>query len=665
MPLNIGDMVGPYQIEAQIGTGGMATVYKAFHARLNRRVALKIIHPMLLEDPTFVARFEREAQIVASLDHPHILPIYDFNEHGQQPYLVMKLIEGQTLKALMQTRTLSLHEINALMTPIAAALTFSHQRGVLHRDIKPSNVMLSSDGTPFLTDYGLARIARVGATSMSGGMMLGTPQYISPEQARGDSEIDGRTDVYSFAVMLFEMATGRVPFSNDTTPYAVVNDHIHTPPPIPSSINPALNATIDSVLLRGMAKDPSQRYESASALMADFTIAINEAADVSVRRAVPTIPLNVNAGQIVPPVPPTPPRDARKPKDVSGVPLSRPVGNFEQRIEAFANRVERVADVVDREINRAADGLEGSSQRRKLDRASEKLERLAERMESRRASRESYGIDEDEWDKDDEDWDADDERALQLELATDEASIRKRAKKRIEERNGFFTHATWYGIIIGMMWLFAIIGGDFGDSFMAPLITTFAWGAGIWAHAAHYFTNSGKRLERRAAKVEQVMIENHGTDWEYAATDGEYQRVRRFIYKQHHRMSEFASHLAVFVNINIMLFAIYFAASFENGRADFGFPWPLIVLGAWGAGVLAHGAGVFGQSHKLREETAIQREIERERALDRSGATALGKRKNDNDINSLLDEDAPVRLTQDGEFTDSIAREIDPKRNRR
>jgi serine/threonine protein kinase len=174
MALQPGEMIGQYRVEAQTGTGGMATVYKAYHPRLDRHVAIKMMHQTLTADEAFHARFEREARIVAKLEHPNIVPIFDFSEHERDPYLVMKYIEGRTLKNILKDGALPLHEVRRIMTAVAAALDYAHKQGVLHRDVKPSNIILDANGTPYLTDFGLARIAQAGEATMSADMMLGT-----------------------------------------------------------------------------------------------------------------------------------------------------------------------------------------------------------------------------------------------------------------------------------------------------------------------------------------------------------------------------------------------------------------------------------------------------------------------------------------------------------
>ena len=185
--LEIGQTIGVYQIESMLGMGGMATVYRAYHPALDRYVALKMMHPLFQQDEGFLSRFTREARIVAKLEHPNIVPIYDFNENNGQPYLVMKYIDGKTLKQVMDNSPPNLQRILQIMRQVANALDYAHQRGVLHRDVKPSNVLLSHDDQIYLTDFGLARLVQAGDSSMSAGMIVGTPNYISPEQAFGEA----------------------------------------------------------------------------------------------------------------------------------------------------------------------------------------------------------------------------------------------------------------------------------------------------------------------------------------------------------------------------------------------------------------------------------------------------------------------------------------------
>jgi serine/threonine protein kinase len=269
MSFNIGENIGPYRIIEQLGQGGMATVYKAYHAALDRYVALKVLHPAFHEDQTFAARFQREARVVAKLEHPNIVPIYDYSEHETRPYLVMKYIEGDTLKARLNKGPLTSKEIEDVVNSIGSALAYAHRQGILHRDIKPSNVLIEVDGGMYLADFGLARIAQAGESTMSSDSIMGTPQYISPEQAMGKKDLDAGTDIYSFGVMLYEMVVGQVPFSADT-PFSIIHDHIYTPLPLPMKVNPTVPEPVQRVLLKALAKNRLDRYESVEDMMKAF-----------------------------------------------------------------------------------------------------------------------------------------------------------------------------------------------------------------------------------------------------------------------------------------------------------------------------------------------------------------------------------------------------------
>jgi serine/threonine protein kinase len=268
-----GDRVGPYIIVDHLGAGGMATVLKAHHPDLNRYVAIKVMHSSFMSDPSFQQRFQREAQIVAGLEHPNIVPVYDFQQHEGSPYLVMKYIEGETLKDRMSRGPLSLNEVLHIIRSVGSGLAYAHRRGVLHRDIKPSNIIIDRDNTVYITDFGLARIAEAGESTMSADMLLGTPHYISPEQARGVKNLDGRADLYSLGIVLYELMVGRVPFSAET-PYAIVHDHIYTPLPMPAAINPEIPSEVEAVIIRSLAKSAEDRYATADHLVGDLEQAV-------------------------------------------------------------------------------------------------------------------------------------------------------------------------------------------------------------------------------------------------------------------------------------------------------------------------------------------------------------------------------------------------------
>ena len=329
MPFKVGENVGTFRVMEQLGQGGMATVFKAYHAALDRYVALKVLHPAFLGDGDFIARFQREARVVAKLDHPNIVPVYDFAEHDKHPYLVMKYVEGETLKARLRNGRLSNAEMVEIVRAVGAALTYAHAKGILHRDIKPSNVILSNDGQVHLTDFGLARIAAAGESTISSDVMLGTPQYISPEQAIGKRELDEGTDIYSFGVLAYELVVGRTPFSADT-PFSVVHDHIYTPLPLPTSINPAVGMHVERVLLKTLAKERADRFES----VADFVTAFERAMkgeEVVPADAIPestiTRRMPDEASAAVPPLEP----DANTPSVSTGSSSSAPVPKKKRR----------------------------------------------------------------------------------------------------------------------------------------------------------------------------------------------------------------------------------------------------------------------------------------------------------------------------------------------
>lgn len=288
MPFAEGENIGPYRIMEKLGQGGMATVYKGYHPALDRYVALKVLHPAFLEDQSFIGRFQREARVVAKLEHPSIVPVYDFAEHEKHPYLVMKYIEGETLKARLSRGPLNADEITQVVDAVGSALAYAHRQGILHRDIKPSNVLINNDGQMYLADFGLARIAQAGESTLSSDSIMGTPQYISPEQARGDKDLDSGTDIYSFGVMMYEMVVGQVPFSADT-PFSVIHDHIYTPLPMPRFINPKVPVSVERVLLKALAKERTGRYPDVPSMVSAFKAAW-QSAGVPMRGTALTLP---------------------------------------------------------------------------------------------------------------------------------------------------------------------------------------------------------------------------------------------------------------------------------------------------------------------------------------------------------------------------------------
>jgi tRNA A-37 threonylcarbamoyl transferase component Bud32 len=265
MSFTVGETVGLYKIVSYIGQGGMATIFRAHQTNLDRDVALKIIHPALKEDKSFVVRLKREATVIAKLSHPNIVAVHDLAEHEGLPFLVLQFIDGQTLKDVLATQKLSTAQILNIARPVADALMYAHAHGVLHRDVKPSNILIDTEGHVYLTDFGLARIAQSGESTSSQDMLIGSPHYLSPEQARSEA-VDARTDIYSLGIILFEMFAGKVPFSGET-PYATILAQINEAPPTPRSINPKIPPAVEQVILKAIAKDPKDRYGSMREMM--------------------------------------------------------------------------------------------------------------------------------------------------------------------------------------------------------------------------------------------------------------------------------------------------------------------------------------------------------------------------------------------------------------
>lgn len=260
----IGSKLGPYEILEEIGHGGMATVYRAYQPSMGRFVAIKVIHRAVAIESSALDRFQREAKLIARLEHPHILPVYDYEGAHDPPYIVMRYMPTGTLKDILERDKLQLTEVAFLMRQIASALDYAHRQGVVHRDIKPSNIMVDVDGNAFLTDFGIARMVEGTQALTASGLAVGTPGYMAPEQGMG-LPVDGRADIYAMGVMLFELITGRTPYHAET-PLGVILKHINDPIPLASALNPELPLGVDQVISQAMAKDPDQRYQTAAEL---------------------------------------------------------------------------------------------------------------------------------------------------------------------------------------------------------------------------------------------------------------------------------------------------------------------------------------------------------------------------------------------------------------
>ncbi|MGF1645669.1 MAG: Stk1 family PASTA domain-containing Ser/Thr kinase [Kineosporiaceae bacterium] len=267
---------GRYQLDREIGRGGMAEVYAGRDTRLGRTVAVKVLKTDLARDPSFQSRFKREAQSAASLNHPAIVAVYDTGDEqvpgagGHLPFIVMEYLQGRTLKeVLAEHERLNVEDSLRVTAGVLDALQYSHRNGIVHRDIKPANVMVTDAGEIKVMDFGIARaITDTGATMTGTNAVLGTAQYLSPEQAKGET-VDNRSDLYSTACLLFELLTGRPPFVGDS-PVSLAYQHVGEQPQPPSALVPDLPPDLDRVVMRGLTKDRTQRYQSAEDFIADL-----------------------------------------------------------------------------------------------------------------------------------------------------------------------------------------------------------------------------------------------------------------------------------------------------------------------------------------------------------------------------------------------------------
>jgi serine/threonine-protein kinase len=259
---------GRYQIKSELGRGGMATVYHAYDPRFKRDIALKVLPPEFLHDPNFRARFEREAQTIASLEHPAIVPVYDFGEEEGQPFLVMRFLAGGSLLDRLKGGALAVDETAAILNHLAPAIDEAHRQGIIHRDLKPANILFDHHHMPYIADFGIAKLTTGNRSLTSGAYIIGTPDYMSPEQASGE-KIDGRSDIYALGVILFEILSGELPY-NAETPIGLLMKHINDPVPSILAVKSDLPPGCEAVILKAMAKAPADRYPTVTAMALAF-----------------------------------------------------------------------------------------------------------------------------------------------------------------------------------------------------------------------------------------------------------------------------------------------------------------------------------------------------------------------------------------------------------
>jgi tRNA A-37 threonylcarbamoyl transferase component Bud32 len=274
-----GQTLGKYRVLGPLGRGGMAQVYRAYHPQLDRYVAVKVLRSDLVEDEEFLARFRREARAVAALRHPNIVQVFDFDVHGDIYYMVMELLEGDTLKTRLndyraRQEMMPSGEVVRILLDVLDGLAYAHSEGMIHRDIKPANILLSRRGQAVVADFGIAQI--VGGTQYTvSGALMGTLNYMAPEQGL-ESHSDARSDIYSLGIVYYEMLTQRTPFDADT-PLAILMKHLNDPLPLPRQVAPAIPEPFERVVLKALAKRPEERYQSA----AEMAQALRQAAEAA------------------------------------------------------------------------------------------------------------------------------------------------------------------------------------------------------------------------------------------------------------------------------------------------------------------------------------------------------------------------------------------------
>jgi serine/threonine protein kinase len=307
-------LAGRYRFEALVGEGTFARVFRVFDEHRRATLAAKVLRSDIAHEPAFLARFRREARVLERLQHPHIVRYYDIVESGDTVFILTDHISGRTLQSELRRigRPLMADEVLAYLTPLAAALHFAHQEGIIHRDLKPANILLDDNDKLYVTDFGIARILSDTST-LTVDTTVGTPHYMSPEQIMA-GEVTVSTDVYALGIMLYQMLTGRLPFTGDsadaagtTTAMRIVYEHLHIRPASPRRLNPALSSAVEAIILRCLEKDPAQRYQSVSAVNDALAVALgapagalDEAAERQAGRREPDLAAALPAGERVP-----------------------------------------------------------------------------------------------------------------------------------------------------------------------------------------------------------------------------------------------------------------------------------------------------------------------------------------------------------------------------
>ncbi len=270
----IGKKIGEFEIEERLGQGAMATVYKAFESSINRHVALKVIRLDEGQQDEFKQRFAREAEVIAKLEHIHILPIYAYGINNEMAYLAMRWLKGGSLSDALKRNALSFERTAQIFAHVAQGLAFAHSKGIIHRDLKPSNIMMDDAGNAYLTDFGLAKLTEGSGELTRSGTIVGTPAYMSPEQLRGEP-LDHRSDIYSLGVILYNMVAGRLPFDTSASDLvSIIYQHLEKPPTPPREFNPSTPPAVEEVILKALQKDRKDRFDTATDMSQALNLAV-------------------------------------------------------------------------------------------------------------------------------------------------------------------------------------------------------------------------------------------------------------------------------------------------------------------------------------------------------------------------------------------------------
>ena len=301
-------VIGHYEIKSELGRGGMATVYLGYDKRFERDVAVKVLPAEFLHDPQFSVRFHREAKVIAALEHPAIVPVYDVGEADGLPYFVMRYMDGGSLADLLEKGDISLREVSRIINIIAPALDDAHAKGIVHRDLKPANILFDRHNRPYLSDFGIAKISDA-QYDVTGSAIIGTPAYMSPEQAQG-KEVDGRSDIYALGAIIYRMLTGTRPYNGDT-PMSMAIKHITDPTPDILRDNPSLPISASSFIYRAMEKDPDARFPTAVALAESLSLVASSKDSGDIK----TLPSHTKPSIVMkaqPKAPPPPPQQKKE-----------------------------------------------------------------------------------------------------------------------------------------------------------------------------------------------------------------------------------------------------------------------------------------------------------------------------------------------------------------